>query len=72
MKKKIVVFAPHPDDETWGCGGTIAKKLREGYEILIVVMTDGRYAFKKVLGIDSDPTPEELKEIKKRRNKKSC
>ena len=71
MKKKAIVFAPHPDDETWGCGGTIAKKLREGYEILIVVMTDGRYAFKKVLGIDSDPTPEELKEIRKEEIKRA-
>ena len=59
------MFAPHPDDETFGCGGTIAKKISEGYEVLIVVMTDGRYAFQKVLGIDSDPTPEELKEIRK-------
>ena len=59
------MFAPHPGDETWGCGGTIAKRISEGYEVLIVVMTDGRYAFQKVLGIDSDPTPEELKEIRK-------
>lgn len=59
------MFAPHPDDETWGCGGTIAKKISEGYEVLIVVLTDGRYSFQKVLGINSDPTPEELKEIRK-------
>jgi len=70
-KRRIIVFAPHPDDETWGCGGTIAKKLREGYKVLIVVMTDGRYAFKKVLGIDSDPTPEELKEIRKEEVKRA-
>jgi len=61
----MIVFAPHPDDETWGCGGTIAKKIHEGYEVFIVVMTDGRHAFTKMLGIYSDPTPEELKEIRK-------
>ena len=71
MKKKIVVFAPHPDDETWGCGGTIAKKIREGYEVQIVIMTDGRYAFQSVLGIDSDPTPEELKEIRREEVKRA-
>ena len=60
------MFSPHPDDETLGCGGTIAKKIDEGYEVLIVIMTDGRYAFSKVLGIDSDPTPEELKEMRKK------
>lgn len=65
------MFAPHPDDETWGCGGTIAKRISEGYEVLIVVMTDGRYAFLKVLGIDSDPTPEELKEIRKEEVKRA-
>ena len=71
MKKKIIIFAPHPDDETWGCGGTIAKRISEGYEVLIVVLTDGRYAFKKVLGINSDPTPEELKKIRKEEVKRA-
>jgi len=64
-KRKIIVFAPHPDDETLGCGGTIARKLSEGYEVLIVVLTDGRYAFLALLDIDSEPTPYELKEIRK-------
>jgi len=71
LKGKIIVFAPHPDDETFGCGGTIAKRISEGYDVLIVVMTDGRYSFLKVLGIDSDPTPEELKEIRKEEVKRA-
>lgn len=65
QRKKIIVFAPHPDDETLGCGGTIAKKIAEGYEVLIVVMTDGRFLLLKGYGIDCDPTPEEVKEIRK-------
>jgi len=65
MNKKIIVFAPHPDDETLGCGGTIAKKIAEGYEVIVVVMTDGRNSLFKDLGIESDPSPEELKEIRK-------
>lgn len=65
------MFAPHPDDETLGCGGTIAKRISEGYDVLVVVMTDGMYAFLKVLGIDSDPTPEELKEIRKEELKRA-
>jgi len=69
---KVIVFAPHPDDETFGCGGTIAKRIAEGYEVLIVVMTDGRYAFLKLLNIDSDPTPEELKEIRKEEVKRAA
>jgi len=66
MKKKIVVFAPHPDDETLGCGGTIAKKVAEGYEVLIVILTDGRFLLAHGLGINSDPSPEQVKEIRKR------
>jgi len=72
MKEKIIVFAPHPGDEVWGCGGTIAKRLSEGYEVLVIVMTDGRYAFLKVLGIDSEPTPSELKEIRKGESKRAA
>jgi LmbE family N-acetylglucosaminyl deacetylase len=65
MDKRIIVFSPHPDDETFGCGGTIAKKISEGYEVMIVVMTDGRHSLSARLGIMSNPTPEEVKEIRK-------
>ncbi len=36
-----VIFAPHPDDETLGCGGTIVRKLKHGANISVVYMTDG-------------------------------
>lgn len=64
-KKRMIVFAPHPDDETLGCGGTIAKKISEGYEVLIVVLTDGRFLLADCLGINCNPTPEQVKEIRK-------
>lgn len=65
MKKKIVVFAPHPDDETLGCGGTILKKIHEGYDVIIVVITDGRLALSANDGIENDPSPEELKFLRR-------
>lgn len=65
MNKKVIVFAPHPDDETLGCGGTIAKRTSEGFEAFVVILTDGRHAFSKVLGINLDPNPEEVKQIRK-------
>ena len=65
MKKNIIIFAPHPDDETIGCGGTIAKKLSEGFNVIIVVMTDGRYLFRHLLKIDSDPSPDEIRKIRR-------
>lgn len=40
MKKKIVVIAPHPDDETLGVGGTLLEAKRKGYEIHWVIVTN--------------------------------
>ena len=38
---KALVIAPHPDDEVFGCGGTLVLLQREGTEIRIVIATDG-------------------------------
>jgi LmbE family N-acetylglucosaminyl deacetylase len=62
---KAIFFSPHPDDETLACGGTIAKKIIEGNEVFIVVMTDGRHAFSKLLGITTSPSPDKLQQIRK-------
>lgn len=37
----IVFTAPHPDDLEIGCGGTIAKLVRQGYKVGMVHMTNG-------------------------------
>ncbi|MBN1692135.1 MAG: PIG-L family deacetylase [Dehalococcoidales bacterium] len=36
---KVLVIAPHPDDEVIGCGGTIAKHILEGDEVYLCVVT---------------------------------
>lgn len=36
-----MVFAPHQDDETLGCGGTLILKCRAGAPVQLVFMTDG-------------------------------
>lgn len=36
-----VVIAPHPDDETFGCGGLIALRRRAGTRVRIIYLTDG-------------------------------
>lgn len=41
LGRPAMVFAPHPDDETLGCGGAILQKRRAGADIRIVFMTDG-------------------------------
>src|SRR5512138_1319717 len=40
--ESVVVLAPHMDDETLGCGGTLAKHRRRGANVLAVFLTDGR------------------------------
>ncbi len=37
--KKIMVIAPHPDDETLGCGGTILKHKDQGDEVHWLIIT---------------------------------
>ena len=37
--KNILVIAPHPDDETLGMGGTIAKLLSEGHNVHILIVS---------------------------------
>lgn len=38
---KVLVIAPHPDDEVLGCGGTMARLADAGHEVHVAVMTKG-------------------------------
>ncbi|MEZ7206968.1 PIG-L deacetylase family protein [Pseudoalteromonas sp. DY56-GL79] len=38
--KKVLVIAPHADDEVLGCGGTIAKHVESQDEVYVAVMTN--------------------------------
>lgn len=38
--KKILVIAPHPDDETLGCGGTILRYVEQGDEVYWLIVTN--------------------------------
>jgi LmbE family N-acetylglucosaminyl deacetylase/glycosyltransferase involved in cell wall biosynthesis len=42
--ERLLVLAPHPDDEVIGCGGLVAQHLREGRAVRIVIATDGAAA----------------------------
>lgn len=40
-RKKILVIAAHPDDEILGCGGTIARLIKEGFEAYTLILGEG-------------------------------
>jgi LmbE family N-acetylglucosaminyl deacetylase len=46
LRRSAIVFSPHFDDETLGCGGTIARKKMLGADIKLVFMTDGSKSHK--------------------------
>src|SRR5690242_4645032 len=37
----VLVLAPHPDDESLGCGGLIAACCARGQDVYVVILTDG-------------------------------
>lgn len=41
-QKSAMVFSPHQDDETFGCGGTIAWKREHGIPVIVTFITNGQ------------------------------
>jgi LmbE family N-acetylglucosaminyl deacetylase len=39
--RSCLVLAPHPDDETLGCGATVMRKVEAGTAVTVVVVSDG-------------------------------
>lgn len=39
---KVLVFAPHPDDEILGCGGTMERHIAEGSQVEVCIVTRGK------------------------------
>ena len=44
VKKRIMIFSPHPDDDVICMGGTMQKLIRQGHEVSVVYMTSGSFA----------------------------
>lgn len=66
-RARCLVVAPHPDDETLGCGATIAAKRAAGTDVRVVIVTDGRRSHGPEL-ID----PDELATVRAREAVEAC
>lgn len=40
---RALVFAPHPDDEVFGCGGTIMRHVQHNTPVHVIIVSDGTY-----------------------------
>ncbi len=58
--RSALVLAPHPDDETLGCGATILRKVAAGTPVTVVVLTDGRHSHRS-----AHLTPDELAQLRR-------
>jgi LmbE family N-acetylglucosaminyl deacetylase len=57
---RVVVLAPHPDDETLGAGGFIAAQCLRGADVVVVAATDGESAY------GYDPSLGKIRELEQR------
>lgn len=60
----VLVLAPHPDDEVFGCGGAIMRHVEDGDPVHVVIVTDGGWQ------AETDSNPESY--IHLRRNESLC
>ena len=45
---RVLVIAPHPDDEVIGCGGTVCLHRQLGHKVSILYLTDGERGIKNM------------------------
>ena len=60
---RILIVAAHPDDEILGCGATVARLIKEGYEAYTLILGEG--IISRDLNRDIDKSKEDIEELKK-------
>jgi len=63
MRHRVLVVAAHPDDEVLGCGGTVARKVKNGCEAYTLILGQGIASrYKKA---NSQKIRDQIEELKK-------
>ncbi len=65
--RRTLVLAPHPDDETFGVGATIARCRAAGVSVMVVIASDGRRSH-----ASRSLTPDELAAIRATEVRAAC
>ena len=65
--KPVLIVAPHPDDETFGCGGLIKLKRDAGVPVRVVLLTDG-----EAVGSAPGARPETVVTARRRQFVEAC
>lgn len=69
-EKEILVVVAHPDDEILGCGGTVARLIREGWNVTTLILGQGiESRLKKIEQSSVSAKIENLKQAAHRANK---
>jgi spore coat protein SA len=63
LKRSAVVFTPHFDDETLGCGGTIIRKKQAGADIKIAFLADGSKSHQGLIPVEQLRTMRETEAV---------
>lgn len=65
--KTVLVFTPHPDDDTFGCGGIIKILADNGNKVVVVIYTNDDKG-----SLDLEMTSERLARIRKTEEENAC
>lgn len=69
MKRVLAVFA-HPDDETFICGGTLAKLAKTGHRVALACATRGEMG--RRMGVPPTATRESIGQVREQELKLAC
>lgn len=71
QSKSVLVLAPHPDDETFGCGGTIRMLSEGGVQVDVAFLTRGEMGVEGGAGMDQEVS-QHTAEVRSREAQAAC